>query len=61
MNAPVLEPGETSANAGAWTALLSLESVTLAPPAGAGPLSVTAPLTAWPLTTEAEERDTAVK
>jgi hypothetical protein len=60
-NVPVLDPAETSASAGVWTAALLLESVTLAPPAGAGPLSVTVPLRVWLPAAEEEERATAVR
>ena len=52
MNVAVVAPAATVILAGTWAAALLLEIVTTAPPAGAGPLSVTVPVEAFPPNTE---------
>ena len=61
MNVAVVEPVATVTLAGTWAAGLLLESVTTAPPAGAGPLSVTVPVEAFPPSTEAGFRLTVLR
>ena len=58
----VVVPGATVTLAGAWAAaVLLLESVTTAPPTGAGPLNVTVPVEESPPTTDVGLRLTDVR
>ena len=48
IKAAVVAPASTGTFAGTCAAALLLDSVTLAPPAGAGPLSIAAPVELFP-------------
>jgi hypothetical protein len=56
VKAAEVAPEGTVVVSGTWAAALSVDNVTTAPAAGAGPLSVTVPLTVLPLTTLGEAR-----
>src|SRR5258707_202337 len=63
VNVALVVPAETATLEGTLAAPLLLESATCAPPAGAGPLSVTVPVEEFPPVTlvgfsETEERET---
>jgi hypothetical protein len=61
VNIAVVAFATTVTLAGTWAAALLLDSVTTAPPAGAGPLSVTIPVDGLPPSTDAGFRLTDVR